>query len=65
MFLKPIHWISLNVSRWGSKCWFHLQPEDTASLVYDETEERSEDIAAELAENIQQAVEGLQVNVWL
>ena len=36
-----------------------------ASLVYDETEERSEDISAELAENIQQAVEGLQVNVWL
>lgn len=37
----------------SSKCWFNLQPEDHA-VVYDWTEERSEDITAELAENIQQ-----------
>lgn len=45
----------------SSKCWFHLQPEDNASLVYDETEERSEDISAELAENIQQVSRS---NTW-
>eukprot|EP00435_Cladocopium_sp_Y103_P014480 s166_g3.t1 len=46
----------------SSKCWFQLQPEDRASLVvYDDTEQREEDIAAEWAENIQQVSRS---NTW-